>query len=161
MHWDVLVLATGVRARRLDGPPGVHHLRTLDDARGLKAELSPTSRVVVVGAGFVGGEVASTLCGIVSSVTVVEPAATPLERVLGPEVGTLLAARYRTYGVELRLRCGVEGFVGRDRVTGVRLSGGEVVPADVVVVGIGSVGETIEVDECGRTSTPACSPAAT
>jgi 3-phenylpropionate/trans-cinnamate dioxygenase ferredoxin reductase component len=154
LHWDALVLATGVRARRLDGPPGVHHLRTLDDTRALQAELSPSSRVVVVGAGFVGGEVASTLCGMVGSVTVVEPAATPLERVLGPEVGTLLAARYRARGVELRLHVGVAGFAGSDRVTGVRLSDGEVVPADVVIVGIGSVGEAVEVDACGRTATP-------
>jgi len=154
IDWDALVLATGVRARRLDGPPGVHHLRSLDDARGLQAELSPSSRVVVVGAGFVGGEVASTLSGMVGSVTVVEPAATPLERVLGPEVGNMLAARYRAYGVDLRLRAGVEGFAGGDRVTGVRLSDGELVPADVVVVGIGSVGETVEVDACGRSATP-------
>lgn len=154
VYWDALVLATGVRARRLDGPPGVHHLRSLDDARALQAELTATSRVVVVGAGFVGGEVASTLSGMVGSVTVVEPAATPLERVLGPEVGSLLAARYLRHGVALRLRTGVEGFVGSDRVSGVRLSDGEVIPADVVVVGIGSVGETVEVDECGRSAAP-------
>jgi 3-phenylpropionate/trans-cinnamate dioxygenase ferredoxin reductase subunit len=152
--WDALVLATGVQARRFPGPSGVHHLRTLDDARALQAELSPSSRVVVVGAGFVGGEVASTLSGMVGSVTVVEPAATPLERVLGPEVGSLLAARYRSHGVELRLGVGVEGFTGRDRVTGVQLSDGAVAPADLVVVGIGSVCEAVEVDECGRAATP-------
>jgi 3-phenylpropionate/trans-cinnamate dioxygenase ferredoxin reductase subunit len=153
VSWDALVLATGVRARRLDGPPGVHHLRTLDDARSLQAELSPAARVVVVGAGFVGGEAASTLSGMVGSVTVVEPAAAPLER-LGPEVGSLLAASYHAHGVELRLGTGVAGFEGGDRVTGVRLSGGEVAPADVVVIGIGSVGEPVAVDECGRTATP-------
>jgi len=154
IHWDALVLATGVRPRRLEGPPGVHHLRTLDDAHGLQAELSASSRVVVVGAGFIGGEVASTLSDMVGSVTVVEPGATPLERVLGPEVGTLLATSYRMHGVELRLGAGVEGFTGGKRVTGVRLSSGEVVPADVVVVGIGSVGEAVEVDACGRSGTP-------
>jgi 3-phenylpropionate/trans-cinnamate dioxygenase ferredoxin reductase component len=154
VDWDALVVATGVRARRLDGPPGVHHLRTLDDARGLREELSPNARVVVVGAGFIGGEVASTLSGMVGSVTVVEPAATPLERVLGPEVGALLAARYRAHGVSLRLETGVEGFSGGARVTAVRLSDGGVLPADIVVVGIGSVGEFVEVDACGRSATP-------
>ena len=152
-HWDALVHATGVQARRLPGPAGVHHLRSLDDAHALAAELTPATRVVVVGAGFVGGEVASTLAPSVGSVTVVEPAAAPLERVLGVEVGALLAARYAAHGVELRLGIGVEGFDGDERVRGVRLSDGSTLPADVVVVGIGTVGETIEVDESGRSTT--------
>ena len=113
VEWDAFVHATGVRARRLDGPPGVHHLRSLVDAQRLAPNFDRDARVVVVGAGFIGGEVASTLSGMVGSVTVVEPAATPLERVLGPEVGSLLAARYRAYGVDLRLGTGVEGFGGR------------------------------------------------
>ncbi len=150
--WDAFVHATGVSARRLPGPPGVHHLRSLDDARALVEATTPLSRVVVVGAGFIGGEVASTLAGRVASVTVVEPLAAPLERVLGPEVGGLLAARYAAYGVDLRLGTGVAGFSGADRVRAVRLSDGTLVPADVVVVGIGTVGETFEVDSCGRTS---------
>jgi 3-phenylpropionate/trans-cinnamate dioxygenase ferredoxin reductase component len=154
VEWDALVLATGVRPRRLAGPPGVHHLRTLDDALALRAELEPNTRVVVVGAGFVGGEVASTLASLVGQVTVIEPARTPLERVLGPEVGTLLATRYRAYGVDLRLGIGVDGFTGGHRVTGVRLSDGSVLPSDVVVVGIGSVANAVEVDECGRSATP-------
>jgi len=154
VEWDALVLATGVRARRLEGPDGVHHLRTLDDAHALRAELSPDARVVVVGAGFIGGEVASTVSGIVSSVTVVEPLAVPLERVLGPEVGRLLADRYRRSGVDLRLGVGVEGFDGGDRVEAVRLTDGSTVDADVVVVGIGSLVDAVEVDACGRSATP-------
>lgn len=152
--WDAFVHATGVRARRLDGPAGVHHLRSLDDARSLASELAPTSRVVVVGAGFVGGEVASTLAPRVASVTVVEPASAPLERVLGPEVGALLAARYAAYGVALRLGVGVAGFAGNERVTGVRLTNGDTIPADVVVVGIGTVGNPIDVDASGRSGIP-------
>lgn len=152
--WDAFVNATGVQARRLAGPAGVHHLRSLDDARALAAELTPSTRVVVVGAGFIGGEVASTLAPRVGSVTVVEPLGTPLERVLGPEVGGLLAERYAGHGVDLRLQTGVEGFEGDERVHSVRLSDGSTIPADVVVVGIGTVGETVEVDACGRTSTP-------
>jgi 3-phenylpropionate/trans-cinnamate dioxygenase ferredoxin reductase subunit len=152
--WDAFVHATGVAARRLPGPRGVHHLRSLDDARALAADVTPSSRVVVVGAGFIGGEVASTLAPLVASVTVVEPAAAPLERVLGREVGDLLATRYAAYGVDLRLGTGVEGFDGDPRVSSVRLGDGTLLPADVVVVGIGTVGETFEVDSCGRTSSP-------
>ncbi len=152
VEWDVLVRATGVHARRLDGPPGVHHLRSLADARRLRAELEPDARVVIVGAGFIGGEVASSISGIVDSVTVVEPAAAPLERVLGPEVGSLLASRYRDYGVDLRLGTGVTAFDGGKRVRSVRLTDGSELEADIVVVGIGTVGETIEVDACGRTA---------
>jgi NADPH-dependent 2,4-dienoyl-CoA reductase/sulfur reductase-like enzyme len=152
LDWDALVLATGVRARRIFGPPGVHHLRTLDDALALREDLDERSSVVVVGAGFVGGEVASTLCHKVASVTVVEPQSAPLERVLGHEIGNVLAARHRALGIDLRLNTGVDGFVGDARVERVRLTNGDTVPADVVVVGIGSVGEAIEVDECGRTS---------
>jgi 3-phenylpropionate/trans-cinnamate dioxygenase ferredoxin reductase component len=154
VHWDTFVNATGVRARRLAGPAGVHHLRSLDDARALAAELTPGTRAVVVGAGFVGGEVASTIAPFVGSVTVIEPLATPLERVLGPEVGGLLASRYKAHGVDLRLGIGVQSFDGGDRVREVLLSDGTTIPADVVVVGIGTVGETIEVDACGRASTP-------
>ncbi len=152
--WDALVLATGVRARRLDGPQGLHHLRTLDDANLLRSELASASRVVVVGAGFVGAEVASSIHDIVQSVTIVEPLAAPLERVLGPEVGALLAARYRSQGIDLRLGVGVAAFEGTDRVTGVVLANGERLDADVVVVGIGTVGDAVEVDACGRTSDP-------
>ena len=154
INWDALVLATGVRARRISGPPGVHHLRTLDDALTLRDDVGERSKVVVVGAGFIGGEVASTLSGKVASVTVVEPQAAPLERILGPEIGGILAARHRAHGIDLRLNVGVDGFTGDGRVEQVRLTNGEAIPADVVVVGIGSVGEAIEVDACGRTSAP-------
>jgi 3-phenylpropionate/trans-cinnamate dioxygenase ferredoxin reductase subunit len=152
--WDALVLATGVRARRMSAPPGVHHLRTLDDALTLRNDLDERSNVVVVGAGFIGGEVASTLCGTVGSVTVIEPQSAPLERVLGPEIGGMLAARHRAHGIDLRLNTGVEEFIGGARVEQVRLTNGETIDADVVVVGIGSVGDAIKVDECGRTTTP-------
>lgn len=163
LEWDSLVLATGVQPRRLDGPAGVHHLRTLDDALAIRARLDERSRVVVVGAGFVGGEVASTLVGNVGSVTVVEPLAAPLERVLGADVGRLLASRHRAFGVDLRLGVGVEGFDGEERLRRVRLSDGDTVEADAVVVGIGSVGDPVEVDTCGRSATPdvyACGDAA-
>ena len=152
--WDALVLATGAAPRRLAGPPGVHHLRTLDDASALAAELSPTTTSRVAGAGFIGGEVASTTLPLVSSVTVVEPLPLPLHRILGDEVGALLAERYRSQGVDLRLGVGVAGFVGAERVRGVELTDGTIVPADTVVVGIGTVVEACQVDPCGRTRAP-------
>ena len=159
VSWDAFVVATGARARRLPGPEGVHHLRTLDDARALAAALRPRTRLLVVGAGFIGAEVASTALPLVSSVTVVEPQRAPLERVLGPEVGTLLADRYRAHGIDLRLGVGVDGFLGAPRVQAVRLTDGTIARADVVVVGIGAVpagldGRALATDSCGRTEVP-------
>jgi 3-phenylpropionate/trans-cinnamate dioxygenase ferredoxin reductase subunit len=152
--WDSLVVATGACPRRLDGPAGVHHLRSLDDAHALAADVDGTKRVVVVGAGFIGAEVASTLLPRAASMTIVEPLEAPLVRVLGPDVGSLLARRYRAHGVDLRLGVGVERFHGDEHVSGVVLTDRSVLPADVVVVGIGAVpaspfGGAIDVDECG------------
>ena len=159
VEWDAFVIATGARARRLDGPAGVHHLRTLDDARTLAADVGPDTRLVVVGAGFIGAEVASTLQPFVGSVTMIEPLAAPLQRILGDEVGTVLAGCYRAHGVDVRLGTSVEGFVGADRMHAVRLKGGEMLRADVVVVGIGALpagldGEAVETDSVGRTTQP-------
>lgn len=157
LSWDALVVATGARARTLDGPPGIHTLRTLADAHAIRAAVDDTTRVVVVGAGFIGAETASTLLPRAATVTIVEPLATPLARVLGPDVGGILANRYRSWGVDLRLGTAVEGFCGDERVTGVRLGDGSTVPADLVVVGIGAVpvspfGGAVEVDEHGRSA---------
>jgi NADPH-dependent 2,4-dienoyl-CoA reductase/sulfur reductase-like enzyme len=158
-RWDAFVIATGARARRLDGPRGVHHLRTLDDARALAADIRRDTRLVVVGAGFIGAEVASTLEPLVDSVTMVEPLAFPLQRVLGAEVGALLARRYRRHEVDVRLGLGVDGFIGAERVHAVRLSSGETLRADVVVVGIGAEpagpgGGAVATDALGRTQVP-------
>jgi NADPH-dependent 2,4-dienoyl-CoA reductase/sulfur reductase-like enzyme len=81
LEWDAFVIATGARARLLDGPAGVHHLRTLDHAHALANDVGPDTRLVVVGAGFIGAEVASTLEPVVGSVTMFEPLATPLQRI--------------------------------------------------------------------------------
>lgn len=97
LRWDHLVLATGARPRRNGG------LRTLADARRLRARLTPEARLVIVGAGFVGCEVASTARELGAQVTIVEAACAPLERVVGPEVGALLAERIRAHGIDLRL----------------------------------------------------------
>jgi NADPH-dependent 2,4-dienoyl-CoA reductase/sulfur reductase-like enzyme len=139
--WDVLVLATGARPRLLPFPvpDGVHTLRTVADARMLRAALVPGAHLVVVGGGFVGAEVASTAIALGVRVTMLEALATPFERTLGPVLGRLLAERYRSYGVDLRVHTGATGFgAGPDgAVRSVRLSDGSEIRADVALVGIG------------------------
>lgn len=141
LAWDGLVIATGATPRtlpRADALAGVHVLRTLDDCLALRADLDAgPARVVVVGAGFIGSEVAATCRGRGLAVTLVEPLPTPLGRVLGGEVGELVAAVHRDHGVDVRLGVGVEELLGDVRVTGVCLADGTEVEADVVVVGIG------------------------
>ena len=102
--WDALVLATGARPRRLPGlsGPGVHVLRTLADARSLRAHLIPGRRLVIAGAGFIGTEVASTALALGLEVTLVDKGRLPFEGTLGTEVGRFLAHRYRAHGVDLR-----------------------------------------------------------
>ncbi len=141
LDWDVLVLATGARPRRLPFPMpgGVHTLRTVADARGLRADLAPGTHLVIVGGGFVGAEVASSARDLGSRVTMLETLATPFEHTLGRTIGRFLADRYRSYGVDLRLRTAVVGFgVGGDGgVHSVRLSDGDEIECDAVLVGIG------------------------
>jgi len=153
LPYDGLVIATGARPRMLPGQPplaGVHAIRSLDDALALRADLDAgAERVVVVGAGFIGAEAAATCRRRGHDVIVVEPLAQPLERVLGAEVGAVVADVHRREGVDLRLRTGVVGIEGDDHVERVRLSDGEVVDADVVVVGIGVVPCTDWLDGSG------------
>jgi 3-phenylpropionate/trans-cinnamate dioxygenase ferredoxin reductase subunit len=144
LGWDALVLATGARARRLRGlervPSSVHYLRTLSDALALASDLAPGRRLAVVGAGFIGAEVASTAISLGLEVTIVEPLQAPLERVLGREVGMLLAERYRNQGVDLRLGMGVTGFARTrtGRLRSLNLTDGGEIASDVAVVGIGA-----------------------
>ena len=165
--WDALVLATGARARRpaAFGGSGVHVLRTLDDARRLRAELVPGRRLAIVGSGFVGTEVASTAVELGVDVTIIDLASLPFELTLGPEVGRLLADRYREHGVALRLGAGVESVLRRSdgALRGLRLSNGMELECDLVLVAVGAepAGELllgasgpIETDEGGRTGLP-------
>jgi NADPH-dependent 2,4-dienoyl-CoA reductase/sulfur reductase-like enzyme len=141
--FDGLVIATGCRPRVLPGAAGiggVHLLRTLDDCLTLKAELAAEpGRLVVVGAGFIGSEVAATARGMGVDVTLVEALPVPLVRVLGETIGGVMADVHRDHGVDVRLNVGVDGFdAGSDgRVGRVLLSDGSAVDADVVVVGVG------------------------
>jgi NADPH-dependent 2,4-dienoyl-CoA reductase/sulfur reductase-like enzyme len=168
LAWDAVVLATGARARTLPGyaPPGVHRLRTLDDALALRRALVPGRRLAVVGAGLVGCEVASTACDLGVEVTLVDRLL-PLEPAFGPEIGAVLAARQRDRGIELRLGARASGFrTGPDgRLRSVVLDDGGEVSADAVLVAAGAepAGELLGIraqhgriptDACGRTSAP-------
>ncbi len=146
--FDGLVVATGARCRTLPetgGMAGVHTLRTVDDADAVRAAMDAgAERVVVVGAGFIGAEVASTATERGLAVTMVEALDAPFGRVLGVEMGAVLADVHRGHGVDLRTGTGVdEVLTGSDgagaRVAGVRLSDGTEVAADLVVVGIGVI----------------------
>jgi NADPH-dependent 2,4-dienoyl-CoA reductase/sulfur reductase-like enzyme len=144
-RYDALVIATGASARRLRGQPeldGIHLLRTLDDALALRAAFERGPRVLVVGAGFIGSEVAASARARGLAVTLVEPLPVPLARGLGERMGALCADLHRAHGVRLLCGVGVEAIEGEGRVERVRLSDGTSVDADVVVVGIGAAPET-------------------
>ncbi|MDX2931757.1 NAD(P)/FAD-dependent oxidoreductase [Streptomyces ipomoeae] len=135
--YDGLVIATGVRPRRLPGE-GAHVLRTLDDALALRDRLTPGRRLVVVGAGFLGAEAAAVAWRLGAEVTLLEPASVPLAHAVGEEVGAVLSRAHLDHGVDLRTGVTVTE-VTED---GVRLAGGEVVEADEVLVAIGSLPNT-------------------
>ena len=141
LDYDGLIIATGARCRNLPGLDhmgGVHTLRSLDDALALRGEFDASpQRVVVVGAGFIGAEVAATARERGLEVTMVEAASVPFARVLGDEMGEVTAAVHRDHGVDLRTGVGVDAIEGGDRVERVALADGSVIDADVVVVGIG------------------------
>jgi 3-phenylpropionate/trans-cinnamate dioxygenase ferredoxin reductase subunit len=165
---DAIVLATGGTARELAIPgaglDGVCVLRGLDDALDLESRLQPGARLVVVGGGFIGTEVAAAARSRGLQVTIVEALPALLARVL-PELARHVVAHHRARGVVVRAGVGVESFTGRGRVDGVRLVGGEVIPADLVVVGVGMrprdelataagliVGDGVHVDSNARSS---------
>ncbi|WP_327433743.1 NAD(P)/FAD-dependent oxidoreductase [Streptomyces sp. NBC_01236] len=138
---DGIVIATGAVARTLpgtDGLAGVHTLRTLDDARALRDELALGGRLVVIGGGFIGAEVASTAYALGLDVTVVEAAPTPLAGPLGETMGGIVSALHADHGVRLLCGVGVKGLSGETRVDAVLLDDGRSIPADIVVVGVGA-----------------------
>ncbi len=140
VEFENLVVATGARARNLPGAgalSGVHTMRTLDDAKAILAALAKRPRVAVVGAGFIGAEVASSARARGLDVTVVEALPHPLERAVGIEVGEICASLHSAGGTELKCGVGVDALVGDRSVKGIRLVDGTIVEADLVVVGIG------------------------
>jgi NADPH-dependent 2,4-dienoyl-CoA reductase/sulfur reductase-like enzyme len=142
---DGIVIATGASPRSLPGTPaldGIHTLRSMSDCLALREGLGSCERVAVVGAGFIGSEVASTCRERGLEVVVIEALPVPLVRAIGPAMGQVIADLHRQHGVELKLGVGVEGFDGAGKVERVRLSDGTAVEADVVVVGVGVAPET-------------------
>jgi 3-phenylpropionate/trans-cinnamate dioxygenase ferredoxin reductase subunit len=137
-----LLLTTGARPRQLRLPGAgverIHLLRDLDDVRAIRGALGPTSRVVVVGTGWIGTEVAASLRQLGHEVALVGPSPLPLP-LLGPDVGAVYRDLHAEHGVALHLGRRVDGFVGDPHVTGVVLRDGPVLEADLVVVGVGAV----------------------
>lgn len=145
LPYDGLVIATGARPRQLDSDralPGIYTLRTIDDALAIKEQLLPGVRLVIIGAGFIGSEVASSAAAIGAQVTVLERAETAMSRALGARLGRALGRLHEEFGVNLVCNARVIGFGGDDRVETVQLAGGWELPADLVVVGIGVLPNT-------------------
>jgi NADPH-dependent 2,4-dienoyl-CoA reductase/sulfur reductase-like enzyme len=142
LGWDGLVVATGVRSRRLalPGPQaGQHAVRTLDDLAELRKDLELARRIVVVGGGFIGSEVAAAARTRGLDVTVVEPEPLPMRRPLGDELAAELLRRHESHGVRFRLGTAPVAFEGGERVRAVTLSDGTTLDADLVVESVGSV----------------------
>ncbi len=172
LTYTKLLLATGSSPRELPVPgadaAGVHYLRTVGDSDRIKQSIADGNRIAVIGAGWIGLEVAATAKQAGADVTVLEAAELPLLRVLGPEVARVFAALHEANGVTLRFGVAVEEITTEDgAVTGVRLGDGTVVPADAVVIGIGvrpnteiaqaaglTVDDGVVVDASLRTSDP-------
>lgn len=182
LGYDELVIATGLVPRRIPSLPdleGIRVLRSYDEAMALREHAGRARRAVVVGAGFIGCEVAASLRKLGVEVSLIEPQPTPLAAVLGEQIGELVARLHRAEGVDVRTGVGVSevrGTGGQERsdtgmnqghVSAVELSDGTVLDADLVVIGIGSrpatewlAGSGVDVDngvvcdEVGRTSAP-------
>lgn len=144
--YDKLILALGSRARKLPIPganlEGVHYLRTIADVDGIRAEFETAKRVLIVGAGYIGLEVAAVTRQLGLEVTVVEMADRVMSRVVSAEISDFYQIEHTNQGVKLRLSTGVAGFVGESRVTAVKTAEGDDIPTDFVIIGIGIVPNT-------------------
>ncbi|MED5446509.1 MAG: FAD-dependent oxidoreductase [Actinomycetota bacterium] len=155
ISYDGAIIATGARciSLRMTGDlQGIYTLRGLDDAIAIRSEFEKTpQKVVVVGAGFIGAEVAATARQRGLDVTMIEAAEVPFERVLGAEMGTVTANVHRDHGVEVITGTPVESFKGKERVEKVVLANGTEIDADIVIVGIGVRPNTEWLDNSGLT----------
>jgi NADPH-dependent 2,4-dienoyl-CoA reductase/sulfur reductase-like enzyme len=145
LPYDALVIATGSAPRTLPGIamlPGVTVLRTAEDAAAIRSAIVAGARTVVVGGGFIGAEVAWTARGHGCTATIVEPLPHLMARGLGPTLGEAFTRRHAAAGTDLRLGVGVASVAGTSRVESVTLTDGTVLPADLVVVGVGTVPQT-------------------
>ena len=169
--FDRLMLTTGARVRRLSVPgadlDGVFYLRTIEDSEAIRAQIAAGTEVAVIGGGFIGLEIAGSAVKRGAKVTVLEAAERLMGRSVAPEVSDWFARMHRARGVDLRLGVSVAAIEGNGAATGIRLGDGSVVPATVVVIGIGilpnieiaeaaglAVENGIVVDDRGRTSHP-------
>jgi 3-phenylpropionate/trans-cinnamate dioxygenase ferredoxin reductase subunit len=141
LEYEKVLIATGARNRRPDiaglALEGVFDLRTVDDADRIRAEARPGRKAVVVGMGFIGSEVAASLRQLEVEVAVVAPGSAPLERLLGEEVGGVLAEIHREKGVELLFGDSVDAFEGSNRVERVVTRAGRTIECDFAVIGVG------------------------
>ena len=146
VSFDALLLATGGRARALPIPgvdlEGVYYLRHVGDSESIAAELQEGRRLVVIGAGFIGSEVAASARMKGLDVTMLEIAPVPLERALGRELGGIFAEIHRDHGIDLRTSEGVERFEGAQRVERVIATSGAAIDCDLVVIGVGIIPNT-------------------
>jgi 3-phenylpropionate/trans-cinnamate dioxygenase ferredoxin reductase subunit len=146
VDYDKLVLALGSRARQLNvagnNLGGVHYLRTIDDVDRIRRDLDVAGDVVIVGAGYIGLEVAAVARQLGHNVTVLEMADRVMSRVVSPAVSDFYQAQHVQHGVELLLSTGLEAIVGNDKVQAVKTSDGRTSPADTVIVGIGILPNT-------------------
>ena len=152
LGFDGLVIASGATPRQWPGgpvPDGVFVLRTVDDCLAIRERLGANPRVVVVGGGFIGAEVAATARSLGLDVVLIERAAGPLLPALGEEMAHRYAELHRRHGVDVRLNASVDSFVGEGHVKAVRLTDGSEIKADVVVVGLGVAPATDWLDGSG------------
>lgn len=152
LPFDGLVIASGAVPREWPGgpvPDGVLMLRTVEDCLAIRDRLGSRPRVVVVGGGFIGAEVAASCRSMGLDVVLVEKSSSPLLSALGEQLAARWADLHRQHGVDLRVGVGVDGFVGNGRVEGVRLTDGSQVPADLVIVGLGVTPATDWLDGSG------------
>ncbi|XTP35922.1 NAD(P)/FAD-dependent oxidoreductase [Mycobacterium sp. TJFP1] len=170
LGYDELIIATGLVPKRIPSfpdLPGIHVLRNFDESLALRQEAGTARRAVVVGAGFIGCEVAASLRKLGVEVVLVEPQPAPLASVLGQQIGELVTRLHRAEGVDVRCGVGVSKVSGDDRVRKVMLGDGTELDADIVVVGIGShpatewladsgleIDNGVVCDEAGRASAP-------
>ncbi|MFD4366041.1 NAD(P)/FAD-dependent oxidoreductase [Rhodococcus sp. NPDC058521] len=168
LGYDELVIATGLTPRKIAGLPdlgGVHVLRSIDESLALREELAPGKRALIVGAGFIGCELAASMNSGGVHVSLVEPQSAPLASVLGEQVGELVGRLHKEAGVDLRVGVGLAELRGDGRVSSAVLTDGSEIEVDVVAVGIGSIpvtewlaGSGVDVDngvlcdEVGRTN---------
>ncbi|CAM3182473.1 Reductase C-terminal [Paracoccus aminovorans] len=146
LDYDRLLIATGVTPIMPDIPgrdlAGVHTLRDLDHAMALRREMAPGKSLVILGSGFIGCEVAASARKLGLEVTIVDRLGWPMNRVMGPEIAGLFREIHEEQGVQFRMEAQAAAFLGEGRVTGVQLAGGEVLQADIVLVGVGSAPAT-------------------